>query len=269
MFLKLFKHAFFRPMKSIITLMIISLGMSLIAGISYSVVNSLTKEPRTLFFINSLLAFMPSAINMLNSVSVILVYVSFSKAVSKDEAYFTFTMPATPAQQLGARFLAILCWIVASSIVTAISLGIMFTFGGDPFGIGGVFKEIFTPNTGSTPQVGLVGFNDVVIVIEIIILWIICELGIVIHVMFLILLNSVLSAKLRSKASIVIVAFIVFAEVVVLFSIIMIVILFGVLEMSGYGTVHAIMWFFIVLFGAIGAISWYFSYRFMRRVNLA
>ena len=73
---------------------------------------------------------MMGAISVLSFVEVVMAISAFRKAVATDEAYLTYTLPATAGQQLGARTLTIATWAIISSVVAYISLAIYTTLSG-------------------------------------------------------------------------------------------------------------------------------------------
>ncbi len=98
----------------------------------------------------------------------ILLYVDFYKSIGSDEAYLTFTLPVTPKQLLGSKYLTALIWtfllILAAIIVVCVAL-----FGGSLFY--SVLSEIFgdtvtdstvTDSTVIEPILSAITFGDVI-----------------------------------------------------------------------------------------------------------
>ena len=116
MFLKIFKHAFTRPLKTLLLLILIGI----IAGIASGIFQNLYDAVHAKYIVlrnnnyaiaqNSRYKYLSSLFNVLSvalTLSIIIlivaqlyvVYSSFKKAIATDEAYLTYTLPATNAQQ--------------------------------------------------------------------------------------------------------------------------------------------------------------------------
>ena len=107
MFLKLFKHAFRRSAKIAFILSCISVGIGLFSGGFYAIASNFSENVYIKTLATVMLGMATFGISALNLCSLIIVYNHFRKAVTTDEAYLTFTLPATPRQQLCSRYFAI------------------------------------------------------------------------------------------------------------------------------------------------------------------
>ena len=108
MLLKLFKRAFNRSAKIVIILSCISVGLGLLSGTFFAIASNLSNNVYINTLASVLMAMASFGISGLSLCSMIIVYNHFRKAVTTDEAYLTFTLPATPAKQMGSRYLAII-----------------------------------------------------------------------------------------------------------------------------------------------------------------
>ena len=57
----------------------------------------------------------------------VLIFVKFYKSMVTDEAYLTFTLPVTPGQLIGAKFLASAVWFCFGGIALTLAGGLMYT----------------------------------------------------------------------------------------------------------------------------------------------
>ena len=127
MFLKLFKHSFKRSAKTVIMLSIISVGISLLSGVFYRVTANF-ENTYLKALAGILLSLSTFGISAMGFCSIVLVYNNFRKAVATDEAYLTFTLPATPKQQVASRYLSILLWDVIIGFAMVVSSSYFLPF---------------------------------------------------------------------------------------------------------------------------------------------
>ena len=113
MFSKIFKTEFVKNAKTFLIIIGVMLGLSLISGLSG--LASYDEKGRSVGWISF-------ACRMINALTypiimfgcAALVYVlfgSFYRAVATDEAYLTFTLPASMKDQFFARLLVIIVWL--------------------------------------------------------------------------------------------------------------------------------------------------------------
>ena len=273
MFLKIFKHAFTRPLKTVLPLLLICVIAGIVTGICqnlYSIAhakyielfdNSVTIAQNSRYrYLSSLLSVLSSALTL--SIIIVIafqlyvVYSSFKKAIATDEAYLTYTLPATSGQQTGARYLSLLAWnfiIFISAIITFTCL--------NAFSNGFDFQ-----NVDKTP-IKLDG-ESILYSIEVFILCLVIFASTVAHGQFGIVFSNALSLKLKRKISSFIVGFIFFFEIVFL---LIVLVLALAINTSGNGSYpHFTVWFFTVLIGGLGGLAYSSSYKYMgRRLNVA
>ena len=254
MFLKLFKHTFCKNLKTVIVLFSTSVAISLLTGILYYISKSVKHSVYLTGFVETVLAFSRLAISILCSIPVIMNYYAFHKSIATDEAYLTFTLPATTKQHINSRILSIICWSIISAIILGISLSVLSAF---------TYKN-------TLPEINLdinLTAENVITIIEIIILAIAVELASILHVVFAIVLNGALSTKIKGKGSAIIVVLILYAEITILGVICVLGILFAV---SAEMHVNAILPIAILIVLALGVLAYYLSYKMLDRgLNVA
>lgn len=270
MFLKIFKHAFMRPLKTVLPLMAVGLAVGLIAGFSrrfYSDVSSrywqlamqdgadLTKLRSDRYLMSIL-----STLNGLATFGVIIlavaeiwmVYFCFQKAVATDEAYLTYTLPATKGQQTGARYLSLVVWNALILVGTALAL---------------IIKRAIIGNLSSLGQAGEMNANDLIFGLEVILLLVVVFLSAVAHGQFGIVFSNALSLKLKRRISSFLVGLIFFIEITFLV-ITTVILLFATANYND--APHFAIWALIILTGGLGSLAYYFTYKFMGRwLNVA
>ena len=256
MFLKLFKRAFKRPMKTVILLSAISLGIGLVAGLMSLVAKNINNPyVQTLSITTIMLC--TFGISALSIVSSVLLYNFFRRDVATDEAYLTFTLPATPAEQLGSRFLAILLWSVIISAVSVISYGILIAFG-----LPMAETNPGTPSGGFDP-------NAYMLVVEGILLWLATSLALPVHVIFAIIFNNALSVKMHSKASVIFVILMAYGELMVLGILFMVLFISSIMADSVI-FIHLLLWFFILLISGLSVFLYFTSLKLIgKKLNLS
>ena len=258
MFLKLFKHAFCKNMKTSIILLSISVAMSLFSGILYRVSWKLPDNQYLESLVGSLLGFSSFITYVLCSIPVILVYHSFHKAVATDEAYLTFTLPIKPSQLINARILAVVCWSLITSAVAVISLGISSTLSG---GLG---------FNGSLDLSGIEP-SGILLILELIIFVIAFDLSSIVHILFAIVLNGALSTKIKSRGSVILVVLLLYAEIAIVttVSVIIAIFLFDTISKSIFA-LHLLAWYGIILVSGLGVLTYFLSKKMLTRgLNLA
>ena len=148
MFSKIFKTEFVKNVKTFLIIMGVMLGISLISGLSG--LASYDEEGRSVGWISF-------ACRMINALTypiisfgfAALVYVlfgSFYRAVATDEAYLTFTLPASMKDQLFARLLVIIVWLAiffAAMILSFVVASMSMRIKGGIIVIAPSFGELF------------------------------------------------------------------------------------------------------------------------------
>lgn len=256
MFLKLFKRAFKRPMKTVILLCSISLGVGLVAGLMSLVAKSFDNPYIKTVSITTIML-CTFGISALSGVSTILLYNFFRKDVATDEAYLTFTLPATPSEQLGSRFLAILLWSAIISVASILSYTILMAFG--------------LPITDANPSTPSGGFdpNAYMLVVEGILLWLAVSLALPVHVIFAIIFNNALSVKMHSKASVIFVILMAYGELMVI-GILFMVLLISSIMADSIIFIHLLLWFFILLISGLSVFLYFTSLKLIgKKLNLS
>lgn len=260
MFLKIYKHSFLAPLKTLIPLIIIHLCEGIIGGVSARVLPAFEENVMLYTMFTTLSSLSTMAISVLAFVEIIIVFSSFRKAVSTDEAYLTYTLPATAGQQLGARTLSIATWYVITTAITYVSLAVFMALsGGSP-----IFEM-----TGGIE----LGEDFSMFTVELVILVIVINASVLVHVIFGILLSQKFATKTKTKSANALTALIGFAEAFLLVFI-FIMVMVGLLTSENIANVevslHIIIWFFIALFSALGGLCYFLSYKLMSRwLNLA
>ncbi len=261
MFLKIYKHSFLAPLKTLIPIFIIHFALAIVGGISIKITDSLQENVpiATLFGVISALSSV--GITGLGIGEIVLVFASFRKAVATDEAYLTYTLPATTGQQLGARTLSIATWYV---IITAISTVATFVY--NAFSGKGLFLIDVMPS-------GEINAEIVWLIIEICIMAVVVIASVLLHVICGILLAQKFSTKTKTKSANAMTVLIGFAEGFALM-VIFITLTVTLLSSGNMGVVnaspHVIIWAITVVAGALGGLCYFLSYRLMGRwLNLA
>lgn len=261
MFLKIYRHSFLAPLKTLIPIFIIHLVLSILGGISFKITTSL-KE-------NLPLATLFSVISALSSVGmtglgigeIVLVFASFRKAVATDEAYLTYTLPATTGQQLGARTLSIATWYAIITAISTVAMTIYNAFSGN-----GLFLIDVIPS-------GEINAEIVWLIIEICIMAVVIIASVLLHVICGILLGQKFSTKTKTKSANVMTILIGFAEGFVLM-VIFITLTITLLSSGNTDVItaspHIIIWTITAVAGLLGGLCYFLSYRLMGRwLNLA
>lgn len=251
MFLKIFKHSFLRNIKLICILGAISVAISLLFGTMQAIFKSveLQNEYWTGFLV-SLSTLAPMAISILSFASVILVFSSFRKAIATDEAYLTFTLPASPHEQLLARMLSSVCLILIISAISIFSNSIY------------ALLTVEMPNFSGIDfsGIGEGSFDEIMLIIEIILLAISCSLNFLMHIFAIIIGDSYFRTKLKSRAGSVVVVFIVMAEIVLFTFLFVFGTIFFIDFATGIASLHVFLWVIIVIVNAVTVLLYYLSY---------
>ncbi|MBR2384106.1 MAG: hypothetical protein IKA99_00690 [Clostridia bacterium] len=273
MFLKIFKHAFMRPFKTVIAMLCISVASGILAGLFENLCDGFsqkimelieTDSPElskynTLFSIfNTLAMFLAMAVSILTAFEIVVVYSAFNKAIATDEAYLTYTLPAKSSTQTGARYLSLFVWHVII-FAGAIASYVFMTMTSGVFN----FAEI------------LIEFEYVEVEAELIIALV--EVGVLGLVTFAsgvaqgqcgVVLANALSHKLKRRISSFLVGFTFFVEVVTLTILLVVILLSPLVRLDVF--VHLLIWIYIVVIGSLGGLAYYLSYMLMgRRLNVA
>ncbi len=261
MFLKIFKHAFFRPLKTVVTMIIINVAICVLSGVLSRLAEAF-KDNVTLFTtFTSLAGLLASSVSIFAVIEMIAVYGAFYKAIATDEAYLTYTLPASTKVQLGARFLSLLAWGLIISVASVFALSLQLTLSGT---MGTIVK--------GDPSVEIMISGDLVlIIIEILLLVVVSELSFTAHVVFGALFVQNVSVRLKNKAAPVLAGLLFFAEFV-LIGVVFVILLISFLLSPGdtITSIHIVLCSYIAILGALGGLAYYLSYKFMGRwLNLA
>ena len=256
MFLKIYKHSFLASFRTIFPLLIIQPILGIIGGVLSKLADVFKENLHLASVFASVSSILVFAISIMAFAEVIMALSAFKKAVATDEAYLTYTLPATAGQQLGARTLTIATWFAISSVVAFIS----FT--------------LYSALAGTTP-VGDMNINVSewngergLIVFEVILFIITLEISVLFHAVFGVLFAQKLSTKTKTRSANVMTGMLGFGEVV------LILILFINLvvslatsnspQIAEYGT-HIFLWVMIAVFAITGGLCYFLSYKFMSR----
>ena len=254
MFLKIFKHAFLRSLKTSITLGAISLISAILAGILTNLYNNMQLQGEIVPPI------MISASAILQLVANVSVYVAFlmaigefRKAVATDEAYLTYTLPATPKTQFWARFLVLFAWLMIAVFLSNIT-----NF---------IYMAIVEPKNAQfwiniffqTPK----DFGGFMLNAQIFLLIIVACFSIVSAFVFSILVLQALSARFNDKIAIFIMAGIYFLEIFVFVCLFLILVSFtiGVVNNGTYWWI----WSFIIYLSATATLNIFICRKIMGR----
>ena len=243
MFSKIFKTEFLKNVKTFLIIIGVMLGISLISGLSG--LASYDEKGRSVGWISF-------ACRMINALTypiimfgcAALVYVlfgSFYRAVATDEAYLTFTLPASMKDQFFARLLVIIVWL-AIFMPTLLKQGVNFA---------PAFGELFKNMT----------VNSFFISLEVFLLVAGGVLFLISEVVFAILFSNRLARRKKTGkviGSLVLMGF---------FFVVAFAFLLSVLVNSGFFNVpvHVILWFFILLVAGIDFLMLFFSYRYLSK----
>ncbi len=253
MFLKIFKHAFKRPSRNVLTLIAVGFALALFAGVTVPISNSFNTEEnyKIVSIFSTLKGLATFTTYILFVISVSAVFSEFKKSVATDEAYFTFTIPASAKQQLFARFLAIFTWLAI--IFASITLQ-------------GVVTSLFEEKRSNPSYENTIDAREIFIFSEMIILALVMWLSCIAHSMFGIMLTERLSQKVRGKGSKIIVLLMSVAEVFILLTVFIVLIIYY-LEYGAFNFAfpHHIVWIFIILIGGLGALCLRKTYLYMGR----
>lgn len=257
MFSKIFKTEFVKNIKTFLIIMGAMFGISLISGL-LGLVPYGDEDGQTV-------GWLTFACRMINALTfpiisfgfASLVYVlfgSFYRAVATDEAYLTFTLPASMKEQFFARLLVIIVWLaiffvaaVLSSVVAFMPMrvknGIIFL---GP-SLGELFRNMTVNSFFTTLEVFLLIAGGVLFLIS--------------AVVFAILFSNRISRRKKiGKVIGTLVAMGFFLEVAFAF------LLSGLVNSGFFNvSVHVILWFFILLVAGLDFLMLFFSYRFLSK----
>ncbi|MBQ7373265.1 MAG: hypothetical protein IJW64_01715 [Clostridia bacterium] len=261
MFLKIYKHSFLAPLKTLVPLFIANFALAILGGISVRIANTIEDNVSLATFFGTIAGLSSVGLTGLAFGEFVLVISAFKKAVATDEAYLTYTLPATAGQQLGARTLSIATWYVIISVVSIIATVTYSAFSGEPS-----FIVDVSPSIELNPEATW-------IIIEVVIMAIVMVASILLHVIFGVLLSQKLSTKTKTKSANAMTVIIGFAEGFVLL-IVFITLVVGLLATENSAVLnaspHVIIWTITVTFGMLGGLCYYLSYKMMSRwLNLA
>lgn len=254
MFLKIFKHAFLRPLKTGIILGILSLVCALLSAILYNTYYSLIESQN---FTVSILLVGSGLLLGVSNISVFAAFIialaGFKKAVASDEAYLTYTLPATDKEQFWARFLALMTWFAIAIVLSNLSNYLYFVV------IGAVNSKFWIQYLFVT----ITDFESFLINAHLLLLIIVLCVSIVSSFAFSILTAQSLSARFNEKIAGLILAGIYFLEIFVFAS--LFIILFSLTFGIGANTSFLWLWAYIIYFALTGFINVFFSRKIMGR----
>ena len=126
MFLKIFRHEFKKLFSVTFILFGAQLLLGLFVGVSVRIMTEM-ESALNVFIASSLSGVMMFSILAMGvvcaAISILIVY-RFYRSISSDEAYLTFSLPATTKEQLGARFLVMYLYNLISYVVLILAIGI-------------------------------------------------------------------------------------------------------------------------------------------------
>lgn len=259
MFSKIFKTEFVKNMKTFFIIMGVMFGISLVSGllglVSYGEGNGPTETAGWLVSACRIINFLTYPIISFGFAALdYVLFGSFYRAVATDEAYLTFTLPASMKDQFFARLLVIIVWLAIFFAAVIVSSTVAFMPMRLKYGIGGlasVFGELFRNMT----------VNSFFVSLEVFLLVSGGVLFLISSVVFAILFSNRISR--RKKAGKVIATLTVMGFVLeVAFAF-----LLSGLANSGFFnvSVHVVLWFFILLVAGIDFLMLFFSYRFLSK----
>ncbi|MBO6263499.1 MAG: hypothetical protein J6N93_04410 [Clostridia bacterium] len=159
MFLKIFSQEIKKTYKTMLLLLGLQLGVATLFGL-YLFILGKAADPanenvnlRILVGLGNVGAYTaPLGIAVFLIIDFIFILYRFFKAVSTDEAYFTFSIPAKPSEQYFARLLVIYLWsfialastVLSAVIFVAFSVGSIFDLRDAVQGIFEVVRSIFS-----------------------------------------------------------------------------------------------------------------------------
>lgn len=255
MFSKIFKTEFVKNAKTFLIIMGVMLGISLISGLSG--LASYDEKGRSVGWISF-------ACRMINALTypiimfgcAALVYVlfgSFYRAVATDEAYLTFTLPASMKDQFFARLLVIIVWLAIffAAMILSFVLAFMPTLLKQGVNFAPAFGELFKNMT----------VNSFFISLEVFLLVAGGVLFLISEVVFAILFSNRLARRKKTGkviGSLVLMGF---------FFVVAFAFLLSGLVNSGFFNVpvHVILWFFILLVAGIDFLMLFLSYRYLSK----
>lgn len=249
MFLKIFKHAFLRPLKSCLLLMGISLLCSVLGGLFYFWSKPIDwQNLRLLYRIGSLLQFFSKLLLFLQ---LVIIFISFNKTVATDEAYLTFTLPTSNKEQYWARFFAVAIW----SLIVVLLYDLSNFLYSSLAQISGAKLYTFAFFS------GIENFTDVINKIVSTISLLIIFLSIIAHFIFDILFYHVLARKFNG-----VIAWVILLGIIVVETLIFVGVFLSIFNYT-YGRGPAGAWVstpvLLGLFGIPGGLALYFGNKFI------
>lgn len=276
MFSKIFKTEFVKNAKTFLIIISVVLGASIVTGL----LSSLSSYISELYTssgndplirndgIPAVVVWLTIASRMLTSVAfsavygghialVVVLFISFYKSVATDEAYLTFTLPASMEVQFFARLLVIIVWMAIFAVSLTLSASFLmmsafnFSWAVDKVEIIDMIVEFFKYFTADT----------FFILSEVFLLMIAVSMFGIAEVVFAILLGN----RITRRGKIGVAIGILFAIGFVLD----IILIFGITFLTTVGffnvSIHIILWFFIVLVAGLDVLMLFLSYRFLSK----
>lgn len=162
MFLRIFKREFSLLIKIILILSAISAGVALLLGFGarltsehLSRVASTGRVPTFFSFAMFASYLGPVGIAAIFIVQIVVAVLRFYRATMSDEAYLTFTLPATGSEQYRARFLALFLYVLIAAATGAIGYIVYFSIAIGPAEVFTSLAEGFV-NMAKSNAVGLI-----------------------------------------------------------------------------------------------------------------
>ncbi len=255
MFSKIFKTEFVKNARTFLIITGVMLGISLVSGLlGLASYGEEEQTERWFTFACRMINVLTYPIISFGFASLVYVlFGSFYRAVATDEAYLTFTLPASMKDQFFARLLVIIVWLAIFFVAVVVSSVVAFM----PMRLkSGV---ILTPSFGESFRNMTV--NSFFISLETFLLISAGVLFLISEVVFAILFSNRLSRRKKMGkviGTLTVMGF--FLGVAFAF-------LLSALVNSGFFdvSVHVVLWFFILLVAGLDFLMLFFSYRFLSK----
>ncbi len=271
MFLKIFKYEFKSVLKVMIITIAVSAGLALLLGTFVRILNEIAMNVTSTnaqVYLSLVSGFMTTiarlGISAALVVQEIILFIRFYKSVSSDEAYLTFTLPATAKEQHRSRTLVVLLWGIISAAVMLVDLFIFeaLAYGNSEYG--GIISELRT----------MLRFTDipVILFLEIGVLEILADLVIGLEIMLAIMVANKVASKFKIGATIGFIALFYYAQVaILLLSVVLLVIAFTSIEAfvaNSLPFIEAALLGYIVVFALVGFLAFFFTGKLFEKINV-
>ncbi len=272
MFLKIFRYEFKTVLKIMLITTAVSLGLALLFGgvvriIEEIIKNASTENPMSLVYAQLFSEFV-SAIAKVGiaaalAVQEIILFIRFYKSVASDEAYLTFTLPASDKDQHRARTLVMLVWSVICVTVMLCDFCLFETIAygtTDRNMIVMIYNDVFY------------GEPDILPLIEAIVLGFIAECTIILEVMLAVMIANRVATKFKIGATIGFIALFYYVQVaLLLLSAITLFWLYSSVEAFWSNTLvftELVMLGYIIVFALLGCLSFFFTGKLFKKINI-